>query len=111
MANSYLWSVNSMSCYPQQAGEQDVVYQVAWVCSATDGTNNTAVYGSVDVTYEAGTPFTPYDQITLDQANEWVASALGTEGIAKAEAEADAQLVAMANPQTVSPPLPWNAAA
>jgi hypothetical protein len=97
-----------MSCYPQAAGETDVVFQVAWVCSATDGTNNTATYGSVEVTYKAGEPFTPYADITLEQANSWVASALGPEGIAKAEADCDAQLEAMAHPTTVILPLPWN---
>ena len=96
-----------MSCYPESAGQTDVVFQVAWVCSATDGTYNTATYGSVDVTYKAGEPFTPYADITLDMANEWVADALGPEGIAKAEADCDEQLYAMAHPASVTPPLPW----
>ena len=108
MANTYQWSVTAMSAYPQYESETDVVFQVAWVCSATDGVYNTAVYGSVDVPYKAGDPFTPYDQITLDQANGWVAGALGVDGINKAQDDCDAQLQAMANPQVVSPPLPWN---
>ena len=112
MANTYSWAVNSMTAYPDHAGEQDVVFQVSWVCSATDGEgHNAATYGTVDVTYQSGAPFTPYDQLTLEQVNGWVASALGPEGIAKAEADCDAQIAAQLNPQTVTPPLPWNTAA
>ena len=108
MTNTYQWAVNSMTAYPQHEGEQDVVFQVSWVCSGTDGNgHNAAVYGTVDVTYQAGAPFTPYNQLTLDQVNGWVAAALGFDGIAKAEADCDAAIAAQASPPSVTPPLPW----
>jgi hypothetical protein len=109
MTNLYSWAVNQMTAYPEFAGQQDVVFQIAWVCSATDGTYNAAAYGTVDVTYVADSPYTPYDQITLEQANGWVAGALGKEGIAKAYADCDAA-IADQNTQDkpVTPPLPWN---
>ena len=95
MTISYAWSVNSMTAYPEAEGQTDVVFQIAYVVSATDGTYNSAAYGSVDTTYVAGSPFTPYNQLTLDQVNGWVADALGPDGIAKAS-------------KPVTPPLPWN---
>ena len=107
MPNSYSWAVNSMTAYPEVDGKTDVVFQVAWVCSATDGANNTATYGSVDLTLDPSAPFTPYDQLTLDQVLGWVFDVLGPDGIAAAEATCDAQLTAMASPDTVTPPLPW----
>jgi len=88
MSNTYAWAVNSMTAYPEAEGEQNVVFQIAWVLSATDGAYNAAAYGSVDTTYVAGSPFTPYDQLTIDQVNGWVADALGPEGLAKAQADA-----------------------
>jgi hypothetical protein len=109
MTISYQWAVNSMTAYPQAEGETDVVFQVAWVCSATDGTYNSAAYGSVDTTYVAGTPFTPYADLSLDQVNGWVATALGPEGIAKAQADCDAAIAAQQDTsKPVMPPLPWN---
>lgn len=109
MANQFFWAVNQMTAYPEHEGEKDVVFQVSWVLSATDGTYNSAAYGTVDVTYVAGSPYTPYDQLTLDQVNGWVADALGPEGIAKAEADCDAQIAAQKAPdQPITPPLPWN---
>ena len=109
MTNSYQWSVNSMTAYPEAEGEQNVVFSISWVLSATDGTYNSAAYGSVDTTYVAGSPFTPYDQLTIDQVNGWVATALGPEGIAKAQADCDAAIAAQQAPDLpVTPPLPWN---
>jgi hypothetical protein len=108
MANTYQWAVNSMTAYPEYDGQTDVVFQVAWVCSATDGEgHNAATYGTVDVAYESGTPFTAYEDLTLEQVNSWVALALGPEGIAKAEADCDAQIEAQKVPSPVTPPLPW----
>jgi hypothetical protein len=98
-----------MTAYPEAEGQTDVVFQIAWVCSATDGTYNAAAYGSVDTTYVAGTPFTPYADLTIDQVNGWVADALGPEGIAKAQADCDAAIAAQQGTNLpVTPPLPWN---
>lgn len=108
MTNSYQWAVNSMTAYPEVDGLTDVVFQVAWVCSGTDGVNNTATYGSVDLTLDPAAPFTPYADLTLDQVLGWVFSVLGADGTAAAEAKCDEQLAAMATPTTVAPPLPWN---
>jgi hypothetical protein len=109
MTISYQWAVNSMTAYPQAEGQTDVVFQIAYVLSATDGTYNSAAYGSVDTTYVAGSPFTPYDQLSLDQVNGWVATALGPEGIAKAQADCDAAIAAQQDTsKPVTPPLPWN---
>lgn len=106
---TYNWAVNSLTAYPKYAELTDVVFQVAWVLSATDGTYNSAAYGSVDVTYVPGTVYTPYDQLTLDQVNGWVADALGPDGIAKAQADCDAAIEAQkATNLPVTPPLPWN---
>lgn len=106
---TYQWSVNSMTAYPEYANETDVVFQVAWICSATEDTYNAALYGCVEVTYVPGTVYTPYDQLTLDQVNGWVADALGPESIATVQANCDAAIAAQKNPNTpVTPPLPWN---
>ena len=109
MTISTQWAVNSMTAYPEYAGETDVVFSISYVLSATDGTYNSAAYGSVDTTYVAGTPFTAYADLTLDQVNGWVATALGPDGIAKAQADCDAAIAAQQDTsKPVTPPLPWN---
>ena len=105
----YTWAVNSMTAYPQYAGETDVVFSISWVLSATDGTYSSAAYGSVDTTYVAGSPFIPYNELTLPIVNGWVADALGPDGIAKAQADCDAAIAAQQDTsKPVTPPLPWN---
>ena len=109
MTTQFQWAVNSMTAYPQYAGETDVVFSISWVLSATDGTYNSATYGSVDTTYVAGSPFTQYSDLTIDQVNSWVADALGPDGIAKAQADCDASIAAQQDTsKPVTPPLPWN---
>ena len=108
MANTYQWAVTSMTAYPQYEEQTDVVFQVAWVCSGTNGTDNAAVYGSVDLTLDPAAPFTPYADLTLDQVLGWVFGSIGVDGKAAAELECDNLIAAMTAPQTVMPPLPWN---
>lgn len=100
------WTVTGMTAYPQQAGETDVVFSVAWCCTATDGAFTSAVPGSIGVTWQAGTPFTPYDQLTEAQVLQWVFDGLGAEKLT-VEGYAVKGVEDQANPPTVSPPLPW----
>lgn len=109
MATTYQWAVNSMTAYPEFDGKQDVVFQVSWVCSGTDGTYNAADYGVTGVALDPNAPFTPYNELTLDQVVGWVQDALGPEGVASVLATIDDSLIAQSEPPTtVSPPLPWN---
>ena len=105
---SYVSNVNSMSCYPQAEGESDVVFSVLWTMSATDGTYHASASRSCDVTYEAGTPYTPYDQLTQEQVIGWVYSATPEKDIEEMQASLAEQINAQAQPTVVSPPLPWN---
>ena len=97
-----------MQVYPESQGQTDMVYTVAWVCSATDGTNWTATYGSTDIPYVPTDPYVPYADLTLSHVMAWVDEHLSPDGIAAAQVACDEQLAAMANPVSVSPPLPWN---
>jgi hypothetical protein len=103
---TFTWTVSQLDCYPQYDNQTDVVFTVHWTCSGTDGTYNGSVYSTCGVTYEADTPYTPYDQLTQNQVLGWIWSS----GVDKASAEAavQAQIDAQINPPVVSPALPWN---
>lgn len=100
------WAVTSMTAYPEKAGETDVVFSVGWCCTATDGTFTNAVPGSIGVTWQAGTPFTPYADLTEAQVLGWVFDGLGSEKDT-VEGYAVKGVEEQANPPVVSPPLPW----
>ena len=105
MTTTYNWIVEYMSCYPQYEGETDVVFTVGWRCNATDGKYDATQYGSVGVTYEAGSPYTPYPDLTQDQVLGWIWG----NGVDKdaVEAALAANIADQVNPPVVTPPLPW----
>jgi len=107
VATVFTWTVTALDCYPQAEGQTDVVFVVHWTCSGTDGTYNGSVYSTCSVTYVAGTPYTPYDQLTQNQVLGWIWSS----GVDKASAEAavQSQIDNAKNPPVVSPALPWAA--
>ena len=109
MANTYTWVIEQMNCAAQEDGKTDVVMTVHWRQNATDGTYNATVYGTVGLTYTAGSPFTPYANLTQQQVIGWVQSALGTEQCAQLTANLDQQIADQVNPPVVTPPLPWAA--
>lgn len=101
------WSVVQMDAYPELDGETDVVFTVHWTLTATDGTYNGSVYGSVGVTLDEGSTFTPYADLTQAQVIGWVQDALGEEQVASYEANVAQQIADDKNPPVVTPPLPW----
>ena len=64
---NFNWQIVSMPAYPQADQQTDVVFQVNWECQAQDGAYTALSAGSVPVTYTAGSPFTPHDQLTQEQ--------------------------------------------
>ena len=107
MTNTYTWLVEYMSCYPEADGETDVVFVVGWRCNATDGTYDATQYGTVNVPYVAGDPYTPYADLTETQVQGWV----WANGVDQATTEAalDTSIANQVNPPVVTLPLPWSA--
>ena len=107
MTTTYTWLVEYMSCYPEAKGETDVVFVVGWRCNATDGTYDATQYGTVNVPYVAGDPYTPYADLTQAQVQGWV----WANGVDQAAVEAalDTNIANQVNPPVVTPPLPWSA--
>ena len=99
-----IWTITGMSAYPQSEGETDVVFQVNWQCHATEDSYSAVSVGSVPVTYTAGTPFTPYDQLTQDQVWGWINPSIDRPEI---EANLQAMIDEQKTPAIVNPPLPW----
>jgi hypothetical protein len=110
MAVTYTWAVQQMDAYPEEDGETDVVFNVHWTLSGTDGTYQGYVYGTQGVTINPDEPFTPYADLTQDQVLGWVFAAMGAEQVASYEANVAQQIQDQINPPVVTPPLPWAAA-
>ena len=105
MTATITWSVTAMDAYPQAEGQTDVVFTVHWTCAGVQDTYQSSVYSTCGVTYSAGTPYTPYAQLTQDQVLGWIWA--GGVDKAATEATVQAQLDNLANPPVVQPALPW----
>lgn len=110
MSATITWTVTAMDCYPQAEGQTDVVFTVHWTCSGVQTQNNTAysasVYSTCAVTYQQGTPYTPYAALTQNQVLGWIWSS-GVDQAAT-EAAVQQQINNQINPPVVTPPLPWS---
>jgi hypothetical protein len=110
MTITYTWQILQMECYPNYNEQTDVVFTVHWVLNGTDGNGHSgSVYGTVNVTYAAGTPFTPYASLTEEQVQGWVVESLGAEQVTAYEANIDNQIEQQVSPTVVNLPPPWAA--
>lgn len=108
MATTFTWTVTAMDCIPNQDGNTDVVSNVHWTCSGTDGQYSASVYSTCGLGFEGG-DFTPYDQLTQDQVLSWI-WASGSVDKDVTEAAVEQQIQNQITPSIVTPPLPWSAA-
>jgi hypothetical protein len=107
MAITYTWTITQLDCYPSYAGQADVVFMVYWTYTGTEGSASFALSGSVNCRYIAGSPFTPYNQLTQDQVIGWVTEALGPSQISTYQGIIANQIGLQLGPTPVTPPLPW----
>ena len=108
MTITYTWQFPTLDCYPQEAGETDVVFCVHYTYTADDGEGHVgSVYGTVGVTLDASAPFTPFADLTEAQVQGWVEDALGAETVAAMKVNVDGQISEAISPTKVTLPPPW----
>ena len=107
MTISYTWTVENMSAQKQLDGYTDVVIEVGWTCTGTDGTYYAAIPGLTRVTFDSSSTYTPYSDLTQEQVLGWIYSS-GVDQ-SSVQADIDTQIDLQINPPTVVLPLPWAA--
>lgn len=108
MAITYTWNFPTFTCYPEKAGEKDVVFTIHWRLSGVDEDNHFAeVYGAVGVQWEEGTEFTPFNELTKETVQGWVEGALGEEQVTALKQSIVRQIDEQINPSRVDLPAPW----
>ena len=116
MTIAYTWTVTAMDAYPTTP-QPDCVFNVHWQCVATSDQTHVVngqtvpytatIYSTQGLTYTAGSPYTPYAQLTQQQVLGWIwASGVSETGTQTA---LDNMIANQINPPVVSPALPWTA--
>ena len=102
MANTYTWDCKTVDTYPTHAEQADVVYNVHWRVTGSDGTNEATHIGTQTLETEDLSSFTAFDEVTHANVVDWTKAALGEERVTEIQTALDATLAEMATPTSVT---------
>ena len=109
MAISYTWDCKTCDTYPSKSGKSNVVYNVHWRLTATDGSNNDSdgnpqtatTYGSQTVSTDDLSSFINWSSLTNADVQGWVETALTADTVTAMKASLDAQIAKKITPTSV----------
>ena len=111
MAVNYFWTINPLEAYPTASGESDVVFTAHWQLHATEEANGTTYaaqsIGTQGLTYQSGSPFIPFNELTLETVQGWVENAMGEEQVNSMKAGLASNIANQINPPSVTLQSPW----
>ena len=110
MAISYEWDCKTCDTYPTKSSKSNVVYNVHWRLTATDGTNKDSdgnnwtaeSYGSQAVSTDDLSSFTNWSSLTNADVQGWVETALTADTVTAMKASLDAQIALLITPTSVT---------
>ena len=109
MAISYSWDVSTVDTYPTKDSNADVVHNVHWRLTATDGTNKDSdgnnwtadVYGSQGLDTDSISSFTAFGSLDAAKVQGWVEAALTADKVTELKSGLDAQIAEKVTPTSV----------
>ena len=108
MSITNTWNIVALNSKPTAGSVDDYVVTSHWTLTATDGTYTGSVYGTASFEVDpTKSSYTPYADITLEEAITWTKASLGEEQVASYEKAVADQIEAQINPTIVTLPLPW----
>ena len=107
MAIEYTWNFNPLESYTTASGETDVVFNVHWQFCGSTGSYNSTIIGVETVTYQSGSTFIPFNELTKDIVYGWVTASLGQERINFFTASIAQQIAEKINPTILVQQAPW----
>lgn len=96
------WNVKTVDCYPTKEKNNNVIYNVHWRVSKTEGEDYLASsYGTQTLNTDELGSFIDFDSVTNEDVQAWVIAAMGEEAVTALEASLDAQIEEQKNPTTI----------
>ena len=105
--NTYEWNCRTVDAYPTHTDENgvtesQVVYNVHWRVTGTDGTNSTTFIGTQNLETADLSGFTAFDSVTHEDMIAWTKAAMGVESVSKIESSLDTELTKLSAPSSVT---------
>ena len=122
---TFEYVVTSMLSYPQYESEKDVVFKVYFDYIGLETLDiqsldpitrqpvtiqrsfTSTISSDIDLTYQSGTPFTPYEQLTNSQVVGWIESSIDPEVVSAWQTVITNNINEQINPTEQQLPLPW----
>ena len=110
MAISYEWDCKTCDTYPTKSSKSNVVYNVHWRLTATDGTNKDSdgnnwtaeSYGSQAVSTDDLSSFKNWSSLTNADVQGWVETALTADTVTAMKTGLDAVIAEKVSPTSVT---------
>ena len=100
---NYTWNNKTVDTYPTLEGNTDVIFNVHWRLTGQDEDGNVgSSYGTQSLETSDLSNFTAFADITEEDINGWVETALGEEKVTGLKASIDAQIAEQINPTVVT---------
>lgn len=104
---TYRWNFNPLESYPTASGQTDVVFLVHWQLYGSTGSYQGDCIGTQTVTYQSGSTFVPFDQLTYDIVYNWMTASMGEEKMNQYTASIAQQIENQINPPVLVQQAPW----
>ena len=107
MANTYSGNCRTVDAYPTHTDENDVtesqvVYNVHWRVTGTDGTHSATSIGTQTLEVSDLSGFTAFDAVTHEDMIAWTKAALTVDRVTEMEAGLDSQIAELVTPSSVT---------
>ena len=102
-----IWDVVALDATKTVGSLSDVVTNIHWTASDTDGEHTGYSYGTVGLAQADNASFTAYSDITKDNAITWAKAALGADQVSTIETSIAAQITESKTP-TKTTGVPWS---
>ena len=110
MAINYAWDVSTVDTYPTKDSNSDVVHNVHWRLTATDGTNKDSdgnnwtseAYGTQDLDTDSISSFVAFGSLDAAKVQGWVEAALTADTVTELKSGLDAQIALKITPTSVT---------
>lgn len=105
---TYTWEFPRFQAHPELNGMTNVVYNVEYILSATDGLGHGAqLFGNIGISEPDPNTFRPFNYLTQSVVQEWIESSLGEEVLNDLKANLEEQIKQQATPPVVTLNKPW----
>lgn len=113
MSYIYDWQFNPLESYPTSEGYTDVVFKVHWQCYVSTGSAENNNYysdfsvGVVPVSYDTGSVFIPFNELTKEVVYSWVENTMGIDEINSIQQEIVNRIESKIHPTVLIQNSPW----